>query len=58
MLLTRKNPSGTAAGAAPSALVAGLARGAARALPTMDRRAFLRRQIGRASCRERVCDSV
>ena len=43
MLLTRKNPSGTAAGAAPSALVAGLARGAARALPTMDRRAFLRR---------------
>ena len=40
MLLTRKS-SHTAA--APSRLVANLARGVARAVPTMDRRAFLRR---------------
>ena len=40
MLLTRKS---TAADAAPSHLVASLARGVARAIPTMDRRAFLRR---------------
>ncbi|HZW73699.1 MAG TPA: molybdopterin-dependent oxidoreductase, partial [Caldimonas sp.] len=42
MLLTRKIPSHGAA-AAPSALVASLARGVGRAMPTMDRRAFLRR---------------
>jgi len=42
MLLTRKStPSG--APAQPSRLVANLARGVQRALPTMDRRAFLRR---------------
>ena len=46
MLLTRRHgPSEAAPGArAPtSALVASLARGVARAIPTMDRRAFLRR---------------
>ena len=45
MLLTRKASSSAAgdANAAPSALVANLARGVRRALPTMDRRAFLRR---------------
>ncbi len=42
MLLTRKTSSRTSA-AAPSALVASLARGVGRAMPTMDRRAFLRR---------------
>ncbi|HEV7578559.1 MAG TPA: formate dehydrogenase subunit alpha [Caldimonas sp.] len=45
MLLTRK-PSSSISGdpaAAPSALVASLARGVRRAVPTMDRRAFLRR---------------
>jgi len=41
MLLTRRNPAG--ADTAPSRLVADLARGIARAVPTMDRRAFLRR---------------
>ncbi|NUZ06851.1 formate dehydrogenase subunit alpha [Piscinibacter koreensis] len=41
MLLTRK--SSHAAPAAPSTLVAGLARGLGRAMPTIDRRAFLRR---------------
>jgi len=41
MLLTRKTVS--AGGASPSALVASLARGVGRAIPTMDRRAFLRR---------------
>ncbi len=46
MLLTRKiSPQGGAAGVAvaPSSLVASLARGVRRAVPTMDRRAFLRR---------------
>src|SRR6478735_12792512 len=46
MLLTRKissqgGPAGVAV--APSSLVASLARGVRRAVPTMDRRAFLRR---------------
>ena len=41
MLLTRK--SAGAGDAASSALVASLARGVSRAIPTMDRRAFLRR---------------
>ena len=41
MLLTRRTTSG--AGAPSSALVASLARGVSRAIPTMDRRAFLRR---------------
>ena len=41
MLLTRKSSSTT--GATSSALVATLARGVSRAIPTMDRRAFLRR---------------
>lgn len=40
-LLTRKAPAGAAR--AGSSLVAGLSRGLARAVPTMDRRAFLRR---------------
>ena len=40
MLLTRKSSS---AGASSSGLVASLSRGVARAIPTMDRRAFLRR---------------
>ena len=45
MLLTRKplSPSSTDPAAATSALVASLARGVRRAVPTMDRRAFLRR---------------
>src|SRR5436853_5964979 len=44
MLLTRKTSSrATDASAASSALVASLARGVRRAVPTMDRRAFLRR---------------
>ena len=42
MLLTRKSSGGPVA-ALPSSLVASLARGASRAIPTMDRRAFLRR---------------
>jgi formate dehydrogenase major subunit len=41
MLLTRRTPSST--GVAPSGLVSSLARGVSRAIPTMDRRAFLRR---------------
>jgi formate dehydrogenase major subunit len=41
MLLTRKTVS--TGGASSSALVASLARGVGRAIPTMDRRAFLRR---------------
>ena len=41
MLLTRKTTGGSAASS--SALVASLARGVGRAIPTMDRRAFLRR---------------
>ncbi|MDP1901933.1 MAG: formate dehydrogenase subunit alpha [Rubrivivax sp.] len=40
MLLTRKS---TETGAAPSRLVASLARGVSRAIPTLDRRTFLRR---------------
>ncbi|MDE2080136.1 MAG: molybdopterin-dependent oxidoreductase, partial [Burkholderiales bacterium] len=40
MLLTRKS---SATGTPASGLVAGLARGVSRAIPTMDRRAFLRR---------------
>ena len=44
MLLTRRAPApGAAASNASSPLVASLARGVARAMPTMDRRAFLRR---------------
>lgn len=46
MLLTRRNPAPSAAlptAAASSPFVASLARGVARAVPTMDRRAFLRR---------------
>jgi formate dehydrogenase major subunit len=43
MLLTRKNAPTTASAPASSALVASLARGVSRAIPTMDRRAFLRR---------------
>ncbi|HJV71890.1 formate dehydrogenase subunit alpha [Ideonella sp.] len=44
MLLTRRAPADrTAAGTPSSPLVASLARGVARAMPTMDRRAFLRR---------------
>ncbi len=45
MLLTRKPSSSSSAdpAAATSALVASLARGTRRAMPTMDRRAFLRR---------------
>ncbi len=42
MLLTRKSTGGATA-ALPSSLVASLARGVSRAIPTMDRRAFLRR---------------
>ena len=41
MLLTRKSSS--TGGGSSSALVASLARGVSRAIPTMDRRAFLRR---------------
>jgi formate dehydrogenase major subunit len=40
MLLTRRSSS---VGASPSSLVSSLARGVSRAIPTMDRRAFLRR---------------
>ena len=44
MLLTRKSSSAVPAGASSSsALVASLARGVRRAVPTLDRRAFLRR---------------
>jgi formate dehydrogenase major subunit len=43
MLLTRRTPTHPAAATAPSALVSSLARGLTRAVPTMDRRAFLRR---------------
>ncbi len=42
MLLTRKS-SGVGVATPSSPLVAGLARGVSRAIPTMDRRAFLRR---------------
>lgn len=41
MLLTKRSTGG--GGASPSALVGSLARGVSRAIPTMDRRAFLRR---------------
>ena len=41
MLLTKRSTGG--GGATPSALVGSLARGVSRAIPTMDRRAFLRR---------------
>ncbi len=41
MLLTKR--SAGSGGASPSALVGSLARGVSRAIPTMDRRAFLRR---------------
>lgn len=44
MLLTRKpGPAGHATGPSDSGLVASLARGVSRAIPTMDRRQFLRR---------------
>jgi formate dehydrogenase major subunit len=43
MLLTRKSSSATPAARGTSSLVASLARGVSRAVPTMDRRAFLRR---------------
>ncbi|MEO7150212.1 MAG: molybdopterin-dependent oxidoreductase, partial [Burkholderiaceae bacterium] len=43
MLLTRKSTTPAGTGAVPSALVASLSRGLSRAIPTMDRRAFLRR---------------
>jgi formate dehydrogenase major subunit len=43
MLLTRKISQHGGAAVPPSALVASLARGVGRAIPTMDRRAFLRR---------------
>ena len=42
MLLTRKS-SGALAAPASSSFVSSLARGVSRAIPTMDRRAFLRR---------------
>ena len=42
MLLTRKTPAGASA-TPSSSLVASLSRGVSRAIPTMDRRAFLRR---------------
>ena len=42
MLLTRKSSDADRA-ASSSSLVSGLARGLSRAIPTMDRRAFLRR---------------
>ena len=41
MLLTKRSAGG--GGTSPSALVGSLARGVSRAIPTMDRRAFLRR---------------
>jgi formate dehydrogenase major subunit len=43
MLLTRRTSSGANPAPSASGLVGGLARGLARAIPTMDRRAFLRR---------------
>lgn len=46
MLLTRRptaHPSGASSGNPSSTLVASLARGVSRAIPTLDRRAFLRR---------------
>ena len=43
MLLTRKSPPSSANGSAASSLVASLSRGISRTIPTMDRRAFLRR---------------
>ena len=43
MLLTRKSTSSATTGMGSSALVASLSRGMARTVPTMDRRAFLRR---------------
>ena len=43
MLLTRKPGSPSSTGHAGASLVASLSRGVARAIPTMDRRAFLRR---------------
>jgi formate dehydrogenase major subunit len=45
MLLTRKNTSAgnPSRGSAPSGLLSSLARGVSRAIPTMDRRTFLRR---------------
>ena len=43
MLLTRKSPSSLSAGSTGSSLVASLSRGISRTIPTMDRRAFLRR---------------
>jgi formate dehydrogenase major subunit len=43
MLLTRKSPPTGSASTGTSAFVSSLARGVSRAIPTMDRRAFLRR---------------
>ena len=43
MLLTRKSPSPLSTGSTASSLVASLSRGISRTIPTMDRRAFLRR---------------
>jgi formate dehydrogenase major subunit len=43
MLLTRRSPGGEGASASSGALVDSLARGISRAIPTMDRRKFLRR---------------
>ena len=43
MLLTRRSSSGEGASASSGALVDSLARGISRAIPTMDRRKFLRR---------------
>ena len=43
MLLTRKSGAHGSSGASASGLVSNLTRGLARAVPTMDRRAFLRR---------------
>ncbi|MEP7299253.1 MAG: molybdopterin-dependent oxidoreductase, partial [Burkholderiales bacterium] len=43
MLLTRKSTTSSAATAMSSGLVNSLSRGVSRAIPTMDRRAFLRR---------------
>ena len=43
MLLTRRSNPASTAGSTPSGLVASLSRGVSRAIPTMDRRVFLRR---------------
>ena len=43
MLLTRRSNPASTAGPNPSGLVASLSRGVSRAIPTMDRRVFLRR---------------